>query len=325
MNSVNTEISEEKIEAAGQWRRRAKPPRAALSAAAAPLGRAAGWIPLAVFPAVALWVRPHLAAWVFMWAMAVALFAGFKWLTWWQARRSGRAGNPRRQLAYLLLWPGMDAATFLDRQDRPRPPGSSAWAAAAGKTAIGALLLFGLATRLPAAHDLLAAWTGMVGLILVLHFGTFHLIALYWQRAGIQAQPLMDSPLWAVTLGDFWGNRWNTGFRQLTHRLLFGPLRKHAGTASAGMAPFLASGLIHESVISLPAQAGYGLPTAYFLLQGAALTLQRSSFGRRLGLASGWRGRAFTLGVVAGPAYWLFHPDFVARVMLPFLRAIGAR
>jgi hypothetical protein len=33
----------------------------------------------------------------------------------------------------------------------------------------------------------------------------------------------------------------------------------------------------------------------------------------------------FTVLVAAGPAYWLFPPPFVHRVVLPMLTAIGAR
>jgi hypothetical protein len=48
--------------------------------------------------------------------------------------------------------------------------------------------------------------------------------------------------------------------------------------------------------------------------------LQRSSAALR-GAASGW---LFTMLVVAGPAFWLFHPPFIGRVVLPFMQAIGA-
>jgi hypothetical protein len=77
-------------------------------------------------------------------------------------------------------------------------------------------------------------------------------------------------------------------------------------------------------VISLPAGAGYGLPTAYFLIQGLALLLQRSHLGRRLALSRGVAGRVFTIVVVLAPLPWLFHPPFVRNVVLPFLSAIGA-
>jgi hypothetical protein len=33
----------------------------------------------------------------------------------------------------------------------------------------------------------------------------------------------------------------------------------------------------------------------------------------------------FTLALVAGPVYWLFHPPFVERIVLPMIRALGAR
>ena len=92
----------------------------------------------------------------------------------------------------------------------------------------------------------------------------------------------------------------------------------------ATLAAFLASGLIHELVISVPAQGGYGLPTGYFLLQGLGLLGERARAARRGGLGRGWRGRVFTFLVAAGPAFWLFPPVFVRHVILPMLGAIGA-
>ena len=92
----------------------------------------------------------------------------------------------------------------------------------------------------------------------------------------------------------------------------------------ATLAIFLFSGLVHDLVISLPARAGYGLPTAYFLLQGAGLLAEHAR-GTPLARWRGrWQGRVWTWLIVAGPAYWLFHPSFVRRVILPFMQAVHA-
>ena len=96
------------------------------------------------------------------------------------------------------------------------------------------------------------------------------------------------------------------------------------GPDSAGFLVFMVSGLIHDLVISLPAHAGYGLPTAYFVLQGVGMTIEHSSFGKRLGLGHGVRGYFFMALLVAGPAFGLFHPWFAMRVILPFMQAIHA-
>jgi alginate O-acetyltransferase complex protein AlgI len=87
---------------------------------------------------------------------------------------------------------------------------------------------------------------------------------------------------------------------------------------------FLASGIVHDLVISLPARGGWGGPTIYFVVQGLGLLVERSRIGRSLGLARGWRGWLYAMLVLVAPAYWLFHPPFIRTVVLPFLTAIGA-
>ena len=165
----------------------------------------------------------------------------------------------------------------------------------------------------------------MVGIILLLHFGLFHLLALAWRAAGIPAVPLMRAPLLSRSLGEFWGRRWNTAFNKLATKFLFNPLhRKVMGLRTASMLVFLGSGLVHELLISVPARGGYGLPTLYFLLQGAGVLFERTTFARRCGLNRGIRGWLFTLVVTGGSMFWLFPPVFVRNVILPFLKTIAA-
>ena len=281
-----------------------------------------GWLPLLCIPA-AMFLRGRMSWWLFMWALSFAIFAALKWMTWWTARDRS-AASVGRSLAYLLAWPGMDAEAFLDESRCPPHPQFREWCWASVKTALGVFLLWVVARRIPAEQALLRGWIGLFGLILLLHFGSFHLIALFWQTMGIDAQPVMSKPILSRTLSEFWGRRWNLGFRQLAHELIFGPLHKRIGVPAAGLAVFVASGLIHDLVISVPARGGYGLPTGYFLLQGLGVTLERSHLGARIGLQAGSQARIFAIVVTAAPAFWLFHPLFVQRVILPFLQAIGA-
>lgn len=262
-------------------------------------------------------------AWLFMWILAFAIFASLKWMTWWEARdRVGHSAG--RSLAYLAAWPGMDAETFLDSSLRAAQPPAREWLWALLKTGVGVLLLWVVAGMVPARQMLVRGWVGLFGLIFLLHFGSFHLIALFWQSMGVMAQPIMSKPILSRALSEFWGKRWNLGFRQLAYELIFRPLHKRIGVASTGLLVFLASGLIHDLVISLPARGGYGLPTGYFVLQGLGVTLERSALGKQLGLRSGFPGWFFMSVVAVGPVFWLFHPLFVLRVILPFMRVIRA-
>lgn len=182
----------------------------------------------------------------------------------------------------------------------------------------------GIARALPEEQPLLRGWAGMLGLIFLLHFGIFQIVSCFWQSCGVAAEPIMSAPLRSASLSEFWGKRWNLGFRQLAYDLVFGPLHKSLGVGAAGFLVFVASGLIHDLVISVPARGGYGLPTAYFVLQGVGVSMERSRIGRRLGLRDGISGRLFLVLIVAAPVFWLFHPPFVLRVIIPFMKAIRA-
>jgi membrane bound O-acyltransferase family protein len=282
-----------------------------------------GWVPLILLPASAFGLRDIVPAWGFMWILAFSVFAALKWLTWWKVRRTVR--HPAwRSGAYLLVWPGMDAESFLDPALPAHPNSSRAWLWAALNTVFGGSCIWLVARAVPASLPLLRGWVGMLGLILLLHFGSFRILALTWQSFGVAAAPIMNAPLRSTSLSEFWGQRWNLGFRQLAHGLIFRPLYKRLRTQVAGFLVFVASGLLHDLVISVPARGGYGLPTLYFALQGIGVAVERSGIGKRFGLGHAARGWFFMAVITAAPAFWLFHPIFVRNVILPFMQAIGA-
>jgi Membrane bound O-acyl transferase family len=283
-----------------------------------------GWAPLVVLPLTAIALRESVLPWVFMWMLAIAIFAGCKWQTWWEARSAnGFSQDWKCSLAYLLLWPGMDAREFFDDVSDEREVPQREWFAASGKTLAGIVLIW-CGARLIALNFLsLGGWASLVGLVLVLHFGMFQLLALAWQRAGIRVTPIMQKPLLSPSLSDLWGKRWNLGYRDLSYKWIFKPVQKRFGGAAATVAAFLVSGFIHDLVISVPARGGYGLPTAYFLLQGLGSLAERTATGKWLGMGRGVTGWLWTAAIALGPVYILFHPPFVMRVMVPFLRALS--
>ena len=277
--------------------------------------------PLVLLSAAGYFLTSEVGAWIQMWALVFALFAGFKWMTWWPARR--RFSEKWRALAYLCCWPGMDSQPFLQRGVRITAP-MREWLKAFGSLALGIVMLWGVIPIMPPHLPLLIGWAGMTALLCVLHFGSLKLLALFWQRIGLDVTPVMRTPMLARSVSDFWGARWNTAFRDLAHREVFAPLQKRAGISTATLAVFLASGLVHDLVISVPARGGYGLPTLYFVIQAFAIGVERSALGRRIGLQRGVLGRAFAFATVLGPATLLFHRQFAEAVMLPFLHAMGA-
>src|SRR5262245_28468602 len=95
----------------------------------------------------------------------------------------------------------------------------------------------------------------------------------------------------------------------MNHRLFLRPFLR-LGKTGARFAVFTLSGILHELALSFPAGAGWGLPTAYFLLHGLLVSMEE-----RFRI----RGRVWTLFWVIAPAPWLFHEPFRRTVIVPFL------
>ena len=247
--------------------------------------------------------------WLVMWLIASALFFTCKGITLSKIKSRSNAGS---LLAYLLLWPGLNPNRFL--AERRRTGGGVARGGIVNLFA-GCAVLW-LVARQFAERPLIAGWIGMIGLVLVLHFGLFRLVASFWMWQGRDAEMLMRCPVAATSLSEFWGRRWNLAFRDVSHSLVFRPVSMRWGASAATWAVFGLSGLAHELVTSVPAGAGYGGPTMYFLLQSIGIALARRF--------KPFNSRLFTWIALIVPLGLLFHPPFVHRVMIPFFHSIGA-
>lgn len=258
-------------------------------------------------------------AWGVMWALAAVVFGMIKVLTLLQY--AGRL-RPRVTAAYLFAWPGLDAAPFLARQPQlPRPVWYD-WLTGGAYVAVGVTLAGATRTVLGREHPVLLGAAGMAAIVLVLHFGLFQLLALAWRCAGYNVEPIMQAPFRATSLVEFWSCRWNRAFRDMARQLILRPLVPRLGATGATCCVFLISGVLHDLVISVPAGAGYGRPTLYFLLQSAGVLLQRTNLARHWKLNTGLRGWLVTAAFLLGPIGWLFPPEFLERVIAPFLDAI---
>ena len=79
--------------------------------------RFAAYVGLPIIPALAWQATGELPAWVTMWALAGSMFFALKLLT--LTAVDMKSVSLLRRLAYVALWPGMDARAFLaDRTDK---------------------------------------------------------------------------------------------------------------------------------------------------------------------------------------------------------------
>lgn len=238
-----------------------------------------------------------MTAFVKMWVIVAALFVTMKIVVLLVSRVRL---TPARTLAFFF-WPGMVPSTFaLPRRELD---GVEERAIRGIRNLSLGALLFVFGRSLPFVAGITVV---LVALSLILHFGIFPIATAAWRRAGFDVDDVFRQPWRSKSLAEFWSRRWNVGFSEMLTITVSRPVGKRLGRTAGIVAAFLASGLLHELAISVPAGGGYGLPTLYFALQGALVR-------------AGVRGRVATLLAVALPVPLCFHPPFVRAIVIPLL------
>ncbi len=211
---------------------------------------------------------------------------------------------------------------FFDVQTCGKVGPGEAWpviaqCARAGLPAVAGLALSALVLSRPLVFGrALRALSGGVYCMLSLElFG--RAVQAYMAPLGLRTPVLMDSPLRAASLREFWGRRWDVVIQELLARYVFRPARA-AGWPSwlAISATFFASGLVHTWPLYM---AGLGLGDAasvmaYFGSQALAIAVERAAIPSA---APDWVRTAFVLAATCAPLPLIVSPSLKLATGLP--------
>lgn len=230
----------------------------------------------------------------------------------------GASVSIREKILWFATWPGFDAAGFFTREAASQPARTE-WTGGTLKVLCGLALWLIVAPAVLTHNTMLSGWLAMIGIVLAMHFGGLHLLALFWRARGRDVRPIMHAPVLTESLSEFWGRRWNVAFRDFAHHAVFKPAARRWSAATGTWISFVFSGLVHELAISVPAGGGYGLPLAYFVLQGFGVSLERTLSRKGFTVRGGLRGWSFAALFLIPAAVFLFHPPFVRNVIVPLI------
>lgn len=224
-----------------------------------------------------------------------------------------------RWLTFMWAWPGMRPELFWSNSYRRLPGWWQLVAKGFGFFALGLTTFMGGRALLGAGFDNYGSkLVALIGISLMLHFGFLNVLTGLLRFLGINVMPLFDSPLASRSLREFWGKRWNIAFTEMTNRIVFLPLAGRVGVKAALVLAFAFSGLLHELAISVPAQAGFGLPLIYFLIQGTGILVERfwQKRGHRMNAVT---GHVWVTAMLVLPMPLVFHTAFFDGVVRPFI------
>lgn len=222
------------------------------------------------------------------------------------------------RMVWLATWPGISVEPFRRRQRLRPDPGLLTGGLTRVLVGVAAgLLLASHAALLPVQ---LTGWAGIACLLLVVHLGLLDLLTAGLHRLGFAAARPFDAPWRSRTLAEFWGRRWNAPFAEMNRLLLLPAARRRLDSRGAVLAAFAASAFLHEMAISYPVRAGWGGPSAYFLLHGVLVTAEPSLGIRRW---PSYLARAWTWAWVLVPLPLLFHAPFRDGLVVPLFLLIG--
>ncbi|PQJ29821.1 MBOAT family protein [Rubritalea profundi] len=230
------------------------------------------------------------------------LMAGMKWIVYSEWRRRGGEILPwGRWLCFATLWFGMEPMAWTGKRRSIQWKTHALWGGACSLT--GGALVF-----LMSIYEVTMLIPLFIAMSIGFHFGALRLLTAFWRFQGFPVRTLFRNPFLTRGFEDFWGKRWNLAYSQLMVRAVKRPIQQMFGAKIALFCVFIVSGILHELAITVPVQAGYGLPTCFFLVQGVLTTLEkRESF-----VSAILCGASLVLGL-----NFLFPTVFVEAVILP--------
>jgi hypothetical protein len=156
----------------------------------------------------------------------------------------------------------------------------------------------------------------LIGISFILHFGVLNISTSAWRFLGVDCKELFRSPALSMSLKEFWGKRWNLAFSEMTALVVYRPLKDKMGKNAAVFTAFLFSGILHEIAISVPVNAGYGLPLLYFLIHGLLMLAEdkieviKKINGHKI------FARLWVMGWLILPMPLLFHNEFMGKIVV---------
>ena len=293
-------------------------------------GKSISW--LLAFSATAFWGLAELHPFATMCSISFSLYFLIKLHTLVSYPRGDKRLSMFSVVAWFLGWPGLDAKAFFTQYPTEfssthlssvQYSGLIEVTLASSKMLLGIAMLTWVAPAFLSSNELLAGWIALGGFLMLLHFGGFDLLAILWRWRGRNVRPIMNAPILSTSVSEFWSKRWNLAFRDYAYPNLFKPLARSWSPLAAVVGGYAFSGIVHELAISVPARAGFGLPTLYFAMQGVATVFERWLTKRGVVIRGGWRGWIWTALVTAPGAFVLFHPPFIRNVIVPVVEFVS--
>jgi len=276
--------------------------------------RISGWLFVILSTTAIAIASRDLAPFSIMLLVIFCLLFSIKSVVCIEAQQSGHKRLAFMQyLGFTTGWLGMRPYIFLTLGGKSIPGGFKIISHGVIRIVVGTILIIG-AVFLSDKFKIGATLFFLVGLSFILHFGLTRIQTGFWRLLGVNTQVLFREPYKSKSLSEFWSQRWNLAFSEMTSIAVLRPAKSVLGHTGAVWVCFLISGIFHELAISFPVNKGYGLPTLFFLLHALAMALENKTFFKEL---SSIKKRAWTISWLIIPAPLLFHTPFIEGVIWP--------